>query len=222
MVEHAVAGYGVQLGRRGFVIKVKKKAAASNAYNWRPNFRNYDDLPDLRTVRTQFFFPVVSLCVAAVFTLFILFQEFRAKEIRRDIERLEEEIASYEASHDEKVKKNAEFMAISRTIDEVLEFESDRLVGSDYLLSLSSNLLEGMYLTRVEFLSNLAVVEGSVQVAAAEASEIVNEYLKAIEEADALQGMLNEYKLTSLERGAKGNVVNFRIEIKQEEGAGKK
>lgn len=204
------------------MIKVKKKASAANAYNWRPNFRNYDDLPDLRTVRTQFFFPAVALCVAAVFTVFILFQEFRSMEIQKDIETLEQEIASYEARHDEKVKLNAEFMGITRTIDEVLEFEKDRLVGSDYLLTLSSSLLEGMYLTRVEYLGGQAIVEGSVQVAAAEASQIVNEYLRAIENADALQGRLSEYKLTNLERGSNGNIVNFRIEVREKEEGAKK
>lgn len=204
------------------MIKVKKKASAANAYNWRPNFRNYDDLPDLRTVRTQFFFPAVALCVAAVFTVFILFQEFRSMEIQKDIETLEQEIASYEARHDEKVKLNAEFMGITRTIDEVLEFEKDRLVGSDYLLTLSSSLLEGMYLTRVEYLGGQAIVEGSVQVAAAEASQIVNEYLRAIESADALQGRLSEYKLTNLERGSNGNIVNFRIEVREKEEGAKK
>lgn len=203
------------------MIKVKKKTVASNAYNWRPNFRNYDDLPDLRAVRTQFFFPAISLCIAAVFTVFILFQEFRAMEIRGDIEALEQEIASYEERHSEKVKLNAEFMKISRTIDEVLEFEDNRLVGSDFLLTLSSSLVEGMYLKRVEYLANQAIVEGSVQIAAAEASQIVNDYLQEIEEKDALQGMLTEYKLTSLARGG-GDRISFRIEITKKEKKGKK
>jgi len=204
------------------MIKVKKNAAASRKYNWRPNFRNYDELPDLRTVRTQFFLPAVSLCVAAVFTIFILFQEYRAMEIRGDIVSLEEEIASYEVRHDEKVKLNAEFMAISRTIDEVLEFKKGRLIGSYYLLTLSGRMLEGMFLRRVDYSSEHAIIEGSVQVAAAEASQIVNEYLRKIEEADALQGRLTEYKLTSLERGANDDRINFRIEVRKKQEGSKK
>ncbi|MBK1879946.1 hypothetical protein [Pelagicoccus mobilis] len=204
------------------MIKIKKKASVGNSYSWRPNFRNYDELPDVRTVRTQFFFPIVSLCIAAVFTVFILFQEYRAMDIRKNMAELEVEIESYQARHDEKVKLNAEFMGISRTLDEIVEFKANRLVASDYLLTLSSHLLEGMYLTKVEYMATLATIEGSVQVPAEEASRLVNQYLKSIQEADALQGLLNEYKLTSLERGEAGQGIKFRIEVLKKEEEVKK
>ncbi|EDY81033.1 Fimbrial assembly protein [Verrucomicrobiia bacterium DG1235] len=204
------------------MIKVKKKSASERTFNWRPNFRSYEDLPDMRAVRTQIFVPAVAICIAAVFAIYILFQEYRAMSIGESIVKLEEEISSYEARHDEKVKLNAEFMGIVRTMDEVIEFTSDNLVGSDFLLALSSRLVEGMYLTRVEYLENKATIEGSVQVPAEEASRLVNDYLKSIEEADSLQGLLTEYKLTSLERDGSGNNISFRIEVTRKEEEEKK
>lgn len=199
------------------MIKLKRKSAENQSFDWRPNFRNYEELPDLRAVRTQFFIPALSICIAVVFTIFIVSQEYRAMNISGDIEKLEEEIGSYEERHEEKVKLNSEFRGISRTLDEVSEFKADRLVASDFMLAVTSRLLEGMYLNRIEYIEGRATVEGSVQVSAEQASRLVNEYLKSLEEGDVLQGLLTDYKLTSLERNTNGENFNFRIVISRGE-----
>lgn len=203
------------------MIKPKKRASKARQYNWRPNFLNYESLPDIRAVRTQFFLPTVSSLLAAVFVIFVLAREYKAMGIVEGIEDLNAEVASYEATHNEKVKLNAEFMGIARTLDEVVEFKKDRLSGSDFLLALSSRLIDGMYLNRVEYLEGRATVEGSVQVPAEEASRIVDAYLKSIEQGDVLQGLLTEYKLTSLERDGGSNSIKFRIEITEAQEADK-
>ncbi|MDQ8183397.1 hypothetical protein [Pelagicoccus sp. SDUM812005] len=201
------------------MIKLSKKASSARSYDWRPNFRDYDSLPDMRAVRTQFFVPALAIAIASVLTVYILFQEYRASNIEEEIQSLQAEISTYQGRHDEKVKLNAEFMKISRTLAEVVEFKDGKLVASDALLSLSSNLLDGMHLDRVEYYEGRANIQGSVLVAAEEASRLVNDYLKAIEKADSFQGLLNEYKLTSLERSTAGNGIAFRIEvIAKEEG----
>lgn len=199
------------------MIKLSKKSTTSRSYDWRPNFRDYESLPDIRAVRTQYFVPVLAIVIATILSFYILFQEYRAVGIEEDILSLEAEIEKYREQHDEKVELNAEFMKISRKLSEVVEFKQGKLAASDALLSLSSNLLEGMHLDRVEYYEGRANIEGSVLVPAEEASRLVNDYLKAIEEADAFQGLLSEYKLTSLDRSSAGNTIAFRIEATAEE-----
>lgn len=203
------------------MIKLKK-AGQGRRYNWRPDFRVADQLPEVSAVRTKVFVPGIAASVAIVFVLFILFQEYRAMRIGEDIAKLREEIASYDERHDEKVDLNAEFLALTRTVDEVLEFKQGVLTGSDYLLTVSSNLLDGMYLDRVEYLDHKADIEGSVEVPAEEASRLVDDYLRALEEADALQGLLTQYKLTSLGRDQAGERIKFRIEVTELEEKAKK
>ncbi len=200
------------------MIKLSKKSASASSYNWRPNFRDYEALPDMRAVRTQFFVPAVAIAIASVLTIYILFQEYRAMNISEDIIKLENEIATYQERHDEKVALNAEFMKIGRTLNGIVEFKADKLVASDLLLSLSTHLLEGMHLDQVEYFEGRANIQGSVLVPAEEASRLVNDYLKALESADALQGLLDEYKLTSLERSVAGDSIVFRIEVTKKEG----
>lgn len=204
------------------MIKLKKKTASGLSYNWRPNFRLSDTLPEVRAIRTKLFVPIMAALAASVFLIFILGQEYRAMSIQENIEKLQQEIVSHSAQHDEKVELNAEFLALTRTIDEVLAFKEGKLIGSDYLLTVSSNLLDGMYLDKVEYMDGRSTVEGSVEVPAEEASRLVNDYLKSLQEADALQGLLTEYKLTSLEREGTGDVIKFRIEISNPEEEEKK
>lgn len=199
------------------MIKLSKKSAPVSSYNWRPNFRDYEALPDMRAVRTQFFIPALAIAIASALTIYILFQEYRAMNIGEDIVKLESEIATYQVRHDEKVALNSEFIKIGRTLNGIVEFKANKLVASDLLLSLSTHLVEGMHLDQVEYFEGRANIQGSVLVPAEEASRLVNDYLKALESANALQGLLDEYKLTSLERSIAGDSIVFRIEVTKKE-----
>lgn len=205
------------------MISLKKKAAVKSGYNWRPNFRDYEALPDVQAVRTKVFLPVIFITVAAVFCMFILFREYGAMNTEKSIAELEKEIESYSVEHDEIVDLNSNFMKIVRKADEIEEFVSGKLVASEFLISISSRLPENMYLTRLEYGEDKATVEGSLAVPAEEASRIVDSFLKELEEADVVQGLLSEYKLTSMEREKSGEKIRFRIEVlPKEEKKGKR
>jgi len=199
------------------VIARKKGASSVQRFCWRPDFSDRELLPELSTVRARFLLPGIAATVAVVLVGLLLIQEYRASTLSENIVSLREEIASYDEQHSELVEMNAEFIGLSRSIDEVVDFKSDKLVGSDFLLSVSSKLLDGMYLNRVDYLNGRAEVEGSVEVPAEEASILVNEYLESLENADVLQGVLSEYKLTSLERDGKEQRVKFLVQVSDAE-----
>lgn len=204
------------------MIKLKKKASTGPSYDWRPDFRLTDTLPEISAVRTKLFAPILAGGVALVCVSFILFQEYKAKSINENIAAMQAEISSHDVEHNAKVEINAEFLGLTRTIDEVIAFKEGNLIGSDFLLTVSSKLLEGMYLDRVEFSDGRATIGGIVEVPAAQASDLVNSYLKSLEEVDALQGLLAEYKLTSLDREGSEEIIKFRIEVSNPEEKGKK
>lgn len=195
------------------MIALRKKQVSGRSYEWRPNFRDYDSLPDIRAVRAKFFLPTLFIALAVGFLSYTLFREYSAMQLREDIAELTATIAESEAKHNEKVAMNSEFMAVMRQIDEVNGFVSGQLVGSDFLLAVSSRVLPGMFLTRVEYSPEMAMVEGSLEVQAEEASRIVDRFMKSLQEADVLQGLLTEYKLTMLERDQSGKGFKFRIQV---------
>ncbi|WP_221774700.1 hypothetical protein [Pelagicoccus albus] len=199
-----------------------KKKEIGLSYNWRPDFRDLEDLPELRAVRTQFFLPTLFLVIAGVTIVFSVLREVHVKNIQQNIESLKVEIASYQEKHDAKVELNSGFMNTTRTLDEIVQFRSGRLLGSDFLLAVSSRLLEGMYLSRIEYIEGRASIEGNLKVSAEEASRLVDKFMVSLEEADVLQGLLDDYKLTSLERSAGGAHFNFRIEVTNSEAEEKK
>lgn len=205
------------------MIKLRKSQAANRAFHWRPNFRDYNALPPVRAVRTNIFIPVVFIAIALVFAGFILFREYQAMTIRAEIDVLKAEIEEDSKRHDEIVGLNAEFMKITKNLDEITKFVDGQLVGSEFLIDLTSRIKPGMYLTRIEYAQGRAMIEGRVGVAAEQASRIVDEFLKSIQEAEVLQGIVTDYKLTLLERANTVDTFNFRIEVTVPlDGKGKK
>ena len=195
------------------MISLKKRQQSSGSYDWRPNFRDYESLPDLRVVRTQFFLPTLLVALAVGFASYLASREYKAIYLRSEIDAIEAEINEHDVNHAAKVAENAEFMAFERGLDEISEFVDGQLVGSDFLLAVSSRIMEGMYLTRVEYASELVTIEGNLEVPAEEASRIVDGFMKALQEGEVVQGKLTDYKLTSLERVAATGLIRFRIEV---------
>ncbi len=195
------------------MISFKKRQQSSGSYDWRPNFRDYESLPDIRAVRTQFFLPTALVALALAFVGYLASREYRAVYLKSEISTIEAEISQHDVNHAEKVSQNAEFMSFERSLDEISAFLDDQLVGSDFLLAVSSRIMSGMYLTRVEYAPELVTIEGNLEVPAEEASRIVDGFLKALQEGDVVQGKLTEYKLTSLERDATSRLIRFRIQV---------
>lgn len=204
------------------MVSLKKKSAETRLYNWRPNFRDYEALPDIRVVRAKFFVPALFITLAVVFLSYIIFSEYKAMNLQDSIDLIQTEIDTDEARHAETVKLNGEFMKLVRSVDEMVAFEAEQLIGSDFLLAISSKLLEGMYLSRIEYERDLVVIIGNLNVPAEEASRIVDEYLQSLKDEDILEGKLTVYKLTSLERDSNSGTIKFRIEISPAEKEEKK
>lgn len=193
---------------------------AMRTYHWRPSFRDFEALPDIRAVRTKFFVPTLFISLAIIAASLTVFREHKAMVRQKAIDELQTEVDSYKEEHDAIVALNGEFMKRVRGIDEIIAFTEGQLVASDFFLGISSNAQKGMYLSRVEYTEEKATIAGFLSVAAEEASQVVDDYMKALSEADVLQGKMTEYKLTSLIRLEKTDTIQFRIEVTPE-GSGK-
>ncbi len=206
------------------MINLKRKAAAGPSYNWRPNFRDFESLPDISVVRVKFFLPTFLGVAVLIAVSYILFNEYEAAGINDSIDSLQTELDSQAPEHDKLVKLNSEFMTLDKGLKEILDFKSGTLLSSDLLLSISTRVKEKMHLTRLEYSAERVLIEGDVKVAAEEASVIVDAFLLELEKGAILEGVLDQYSLTSLQRDERKDTIHFRIEItaaEKEKGKGK-
>lgn len=201
----------------------KKQAPAVASYNWRPSFRDFDALPDVRAVRARFFLPTLFISVSTLFVSFILFREYQAISLNEGIANLAAEIESTNALHEETVDLNGKFRKSVNVFEEIDSFYSEQISGSELLLRLSSNAPQGLFLTQVQYANEGgATIEGRITVQAEEASAVVNKYIDALQAADATQGQYKTYSLASMTRDATSSAIDFRIALSNEEATGKK
>ena len=79
--------------------KWDKKVEAEAELNWRPDFRDRQSLPDIRTVRTTFFITAIAVTIAVMSVMHVGFQEYNIYSLGKKIEEGEAEISSRQDLH---------------------------------------------------------------------------------------------------------------------------
>ena len=103
--------------------KWDKKVEAEAELNWRPDFRDRQSLPDIRTVRTTFFITAIAVTIAVMSVMHVGFQEYNIYSLGKKIEEGEAEISSRQDLHVKVIAMKNLFLAQEKRIDEINTFE---------------------------------------------------------------------------------------------------
>jgi hypothetical protein len=79
--------------------KWDKKVEVEGELNWRPDFRDRQSLPDIKTVRTTFFISAIAVTIAVMSVMHVGFQEYTIYSLERKIEEGKTEIAARQDLH---------------------------------------------------------------------------------------------------------------------------
>ena len=79
--------------------KWDKKVEVEAELNWRPDFRDRQSLPDIKTVRTTFFITAIAVTIAVVSIMHVGFQEYKIYSLGKKIEEGKAEISSRQDLH---------------------------------------------------------------------------------------------------------------------------
>jgi hypothetical protein len=189
------------------------KAEPIRVLAWHPNFRNTEQLPDTKTVRTKFFVNAIAVAVAASFALFVIIRETNLAALRSELFSVEAEI---EKNRKPSEKAVADFKIYE---DEEKRFTSasnlvvSRFSFSDFLTHLAKIMPTGVKLSRVDFRGTGEVVNlsGSVVGLDASASDIASSYIKILQADPAITEHFSGITLTNLGRNVTEGNMNFDI-----------
>lgn len=179
--------------------------------NWRPDFRDRDSLPDIKTVRTSFFLSAIAVTIAVMSLMHVGFYEYTIYSLEKKIEDGKAEIAARQGHHAKAIGMNNLFIEQERRIDEINTFESNQLVASDLILDAGRNLLPGMSLLNVEYIDEKAVFQGYV-VASEETDSLLKEYMEKLRNVDSLKDRYAEFNQVSVERDSGTDQIEFHLE----------
>ena len=197
------------------------KSQDAGDLSWRPNFRDFDSLPDIKAVRTNFFVSAVALTLAVMALMFVGFREYKILVLQNSVSDLKVEIDAKNGDRSMAVGQNNKFTDKFRKIEEVENFLDGQLKGSDLLIRLNEALLDGMSLKTVQYTEEVAIIEGYL-VEGSSPDSMINEYVSRLKENAAFQAKFEQYNQLSVELDSKtGNLV-FQLEIKNPEGDSEK
>lgn len=204
-------------------MKKRSKNAELAELSWRPDFRDADSLPDIKTVRTSFFVSALALSLAIISLMQVGFQEYSIFSAKSKVDVVTAEIASRQGVHAKAIGMNNQFIEKSRRIDEIDTFEGDQMIASDLLLDVGANLLPGMALLSVEFNEDKTVFHGLVD-ASQETDSLLKQYMEKLQTIELLADRYDEFTQVSVERQAGSNQIRFHLEASrsQESGSAKR
>ncbi len=191
--------------------KREKKVEEIAELNWRPDFRDRESLPDIKTVRTSFFLSAVAVTIAVMSLMHVGFYEYTIYSLGKKIEEGKAEIAARQGHHAKAIGMNNLFIEQERRIDEIHTFEDGQLVASDLIIDAGKSLMPGMSLFNVEYIDEKAVFQGYV-VASEETDSLLKEYMEKLRNVDSLKDRYAQFNQVSVERDSGTDQIKFHLE----------
>ena len=191
--------------------KWDKKVEVEGELNWRPDFRDRQSLPDIKTVRTTFFISAIAVTIAVMSVMHVGFQEYTIYSLERKIEEGKTEIAARQGLHAKAIGMKNLFLAQEKRIDEINTFEERQLAASDLILDSGKSLSPGMSLLSIEYIDEKAVFQGFV-VASEETDSLLKDYMEKLRNVDSLKDRYAEINQVSVERESGTDLIKFHLE----------
>lgn len=191
--------------------KRDKKVEVEAELNWRPDFRDRQSLPDIRTVRTTFFITAIAVTIAVMSVMHVGFQEYNIYSLGKKIEEGKAEISSRQDLHVKAIGMKNLFLAQEKRIDEINTFEERQLAASDLILDSGKSLSPGMSLLSIEYIDEKAVFQGFV-LASEEADSLLKDYIEKLRNVDSLKDRYADINQVLVERESGTDLIKFHLE----------
>ena len=205
-------------------IPTKKKKVQANS-PWHQDFRNADALPDIKVIRTRFFVNFVALVIPLFVATMWIQKEVALNTLKSDIQELETDKSSMQASNNALVELSREFMKESAKIESLDEYYWNLFPLSDYLVTLSDKVGEEMVVSTMELKKSNRVsgndvvdvwesrIAGYVAQGDQGAITRVNNFVEEVGQVELLKPHIDEAFLDNLVRDQETDTLNFVVSI---------
>lgn len=184
------------------MLSLKKKTEASGPLvpSWHPNFRNYEQLPDTKVVRTAFFINVGAIVVAVALLIYLGLGELQLHNLRTQAADWQAQIDQNRAASTQAVAKYNKFKAEETKIREVDAFLHSRPSIARLITDLGRTLPPNVALDAFDLRDTTLTLRGTVRGAPDKASGYASAYVETLRNAPEFQPLFTEVNLTNLSR----------------------
>jgi hypothetical protein len=180
---------------------LKKKSDASDRVPaWHPNFRNYEQLPDIKAVRTTFFTNGGAVLAALVLLVYFGIQEMQLHSVEQQISEWETQINRDKSASSRAVAQFKQFQAEEAKVNQVNAFLAVRPVVSDLILHLGQTLPANVAIDSFDLRADNLNIRATVRGAPEMASGYANQYVEQLKIDPVFSQIFADVALTNLNR----------------------
>lgn len=178
------------------------KAAKAVVPAWHPNFRNFERLPDTKTVRTSFFINFGAVVVTLVLALFFAWREMEVRGLTTETAEIDARIDKDKPVSDKAVALYGKFQQEEKRLKELEAFQQagpggGKFVFSDFLVHLGMSLPPRITIRYVDCQISSVTLRGAVSGSPEQASGDLDGYIRQLRTDPENMALFEEIKALS-------------------------
>ncbi len=187
--------------------------AAPRTLPWRPDFRDFEQLPDVKTVRAALYTNIAVASLTALVVLFVAHREWSILSLRGTLSDVEAQIESTQAGSERARAMFTEFQAEERRFNEANALVSDPFRLADFLIHLGTLNPPGVNVSRVDFrgAGQSLTILGAIRGLDAAASDAASQYVRQLQNDPRLKTYFESISLTNLGRNVEEGSLNLEL-----------
>ena len=196
------------------LLKKNNEAAQPQFAAWHPNFRNYEKLPDVKTVRTAFFANALAVAVAISLMLWVAYREYSCALIRAEIDVAQAELERDKGPSDRAITQFKKFQADEKKIKEISAFLASKPSVSEMYITLGNTLVDDVSLTHIEIAPTQIGLRGVVHGSSDVASSIASAYIDALKADASISQMCSGVTQVNATRNPQTGWLNIELALR--------
>ncbi len=181
-------------------LKKKSEVAEIAVPAWHPDFRDTDQLPDMKPIRTAFFINGVAILIAATVLLLFAYQEVELFSLRSQVSVWEQQIERDRAPSNKAAADFKSFQAQEKKLKEAAAFLEAPMALSTYLLRLGAIMPENIKVDTIDWRGTTITLRGTVTGSPDQASGYASGMVEVLNNDEVFNPIFDDAVLTSLQR----------------------
>jgi hypothetical protein len=207
-------------------MALRKKSRKISQPLWRPDFRDVQELPDTKAVRTGFLLNFVAIVVTLGIGIFYAFKEYSLQSVLASLDALETQVEEGTPADNRILKANQRFQQTSRILSEVIAFDRQQVDFPELIRDIAAVRPSSVILSRIDILTTdqrtgrasvpdkLVQLTGRIEGAEAlSPSEVLSQFRASLAEMPSMEGRNPVTDLTRFNRNNEFGHFDFTLKI---------
>jgi hypothetical protein len=187
--------------------------AATQVLPWRPDFRDVSQLPDTKTVRTDFFINLVVISLTSALALFVAQREWVVWDLRQSLVGVETRIAETKPVSEKAQATYKKFQEEEKKFQEAYALVKEPFRFPDFIIHLGSVLPARVNVKDIEYRGpdQNVLVTGVVQGLDTAANDIASVLVRQLQTDPKLAQHFRLIELANIGRNAEEGTLNLYL-----------